>query len=490
MLFESLFQNADRQPHQLAIADDTGKFTWQQVASAAAGLGMYLSAQTDKPAVGLLLPSSMGFAASFYATLLAGKTVVPINFLLGEREIAHILKDSDIDTVITIPLLAGKLKDTPLKIIDLNQLAKMSPPPAAIKPRFPDVRPDQLAVLMYTSGTSGLPKGVEITYSNLASDVDAAIQHARLEGSHSFLGILPLFHSTGLLATLVAPVRLGSTMYYQARFSPVAVIKAIREHSISIIAAVPSMYGMLARMKDCGPEDVKSLYAAISGGEPLPPMIRQAFEAKFQVPIYEGYGLTETIGPIAFNAPGALKPGSVGRPIPGAQIRITDDDGKPLPQGQSGEVWLKGPMIMKGYHNNPDATAQALTSDGFFKTGDLGVIDPDGYLHITGRKKELIIVAGEKAVPREIEDLINQHPSVAEVAVVGKKDPSRGEVVVAFLIPKEGQTITGEQVREFCREKGLPQWKIPREVFIETDLPRSPTGKVLKRLLSEKVNAG
>jgi long-chain acyl-CoA synthetase len=293
-----------------------------------------------------------------------------------------------------------------------------------------------------------------------------------------------------LLATLVAPVRLGSTMYYQARFSPVAVIKAIREHSISIIAAVPSMYGMLARMKDCGPEDVKSLYAAISGGEPLPPMIRQAFEAKFQIPIYEGYGLTETIGPIAFNAPGALKPGSVGRPIPGAQIRITDDDGKPLPQGQSGEVWLKGPMIMKGYHNNPDATAQALTSDGFFKTGDLGVIDPDGYLHITGRKKELIIVAGEKAVPREIEDLINQHPSVAEVAVVGKKDPSRGEVVVAFLIPKEGQTITGEQVREFCREKGLPQWKIPREVFIETDLPRSPTGKVLKRLLSEKVNAG
>jgi acyl-CoA synthetase (AMP-forming)/AMP-acid ligase II len=160
MLFESLFQNADRQPHQLAIADDTGKFTWQQVASAAAGLGMYLSAQTDKPAVGLLLPSSMGFAASFYATLLAGKTVVPINFLLGEREIAHILADSDIDTVITIPLLAGKLKDTPLKIIDLNQLAKMSPPPAAIKPRFPDVRPDQLAVLMYTSGTSGLPKGV------------------------------------------------------------------------------------------------------------------------------------------------------------------------------------------------------------------------------------------------------------------------------------------------------------------------------------------
>jgi long-chain acyl-CoA synthetase len=487
MLFESLFKHADRHPHDIAVIDDTGKYSWQQFAASAAGLGMYLSVQTDQPRVGLLLPTGMGFAASFYGTLLAGKTVVPINFLLGDKEVQHIIADSGIDTIVSIPLLSARLKETPLKIVDLTQLAKL--PPAAITPKFPEVSADDPCLLMYTSGTSGLPKGVKITYGNLTSDVDAAIQHAQLTGDHRFLGILPLFHSTGLLATLIAPVRLGAQVIYQARFSPVAVMKAVREMEISILVAVPSMYGALARLKDAGPADVKSLYAALSGGEPLPSNIRDAFEAKFGIPIYEGYGLTETIGPIALNTPAGRKAGSVGRPIPSAEIRIADDQGKAMPQGQSGEVWLKGPMIMEGYHNLPDATAEALTADGYFKTGDLGMIDDDGYLHITGRKKDLIIVAGEKASPREIEELILTHPAVKEAAVVGKRDPSRGEVVVAFVTPREGQTIKPEEIRDYCRQQGLAQWKCPREVFVETALPLSPTGKVLKRELSAKVNA-
>jgi long-chain acyl-CoA synthetase len=448
---------------------------------------MYLRFQTDRPRVGLLLPASIGFAASFYATLLAGKTVVPINFLLSDREVQHIIADSGIDTIVSAPPLVERLKDMPLKVVDLSTLPKT--PPAAITPKFPDVKGDDLAVLMYTSGTSGLPKGVQLTYGNLSSDVDAAIAHATLLGSHKFLGILPLFHSTGLMATLIAPVRLGSTTMYQARFSASAVVKAIKEHAISIVAAVPSMYAVIARLKDAGPEDLSSLYAAISGGEPLPAIVRQKFEEKFGKPIYVGYGLTETIGPIAFNVPGAIKPGSVGRPIPGAEIRITDDDGRALKQGDTGEIWLKGPMIMKGYFNLPDETAKALTADGFFKTGDLGLIDDEGYLHITGRKKDLIIVAGEKASPREIEEVIHKHPSVKDAAVVGKKDASRGEVVVAFVTPKEGTTIKPEEIREFCRAQGLAQWKCPREVFVENDLPRSPTGKVLKRVLAEKVNS-
>lgn len=486
MLFESVFQHADRQGHDTAIIDDTGRYTWQQLAAATAGLALYLSVQTDKPRVGILLPSGMGYAASFYGTLLAGKCVVPINFLLGEKEIAHIITDSDVDTVVTIPQLADKVKDLDLKIVDLSQLAQL--PPAAITPKFPQVSADDLAVIMYTSGTSGLPKGVMVTYGNLASDVEAAIQHAQLKGSHKFLGILPLFHSTGLLAMLVAPIKLGSLMVFQARFSPLAVMNAIKEHAISIVAAVPSMYGMLVRLKDSGPDDVKSLYAAISGGEPLPAIIREGWLKKYGVPLYEGYGLTETIGPIAFNVPGAIKGGSVGRAIPTAEIRIVDDDGNTSPKGESGEVWLRGPMIMKGYLNLAKETADALTADGYFKTGDLGVVDDEGYLHITGRKKDLIIVAGEKAAPREIEEIINQHPSVAQVAVVGKKDPSRGEVVVAFLVAKEGQMIKAEEIKEFCRGKGMPQWKIPREVFVETDLPRNPTGKILKRELAARVN--
>jgi long-chain acyl-CoA synthetase len=487
MLFEPLFAHAAKQPNDVAIIDDSGRYTHQQLAAMVAGLGMYLSMQTSKDKVGLLLPAGVGFAASFYGTLLAGKSVVPINFLLGDREVAHVIADSGIDTIVSIPQLAGRLKDTPLKVVDLTALPK--PPPMSITPKFPSPRADDLAVLMYTSGTSALPKGVMLTYGNLQSDVESAIAHAQLQGRHKFLGVLPLFHSTGLLATLIAPVTLGSQAIYMARFSPVAVLNAVREHQISIIAAVPSMYAAIVRLKSAVPEDFKPLYAAISGGEPLPAAVGEAFHAKFQQPIYEGYGLTETIGPIAFNVPGAIKQGSVGRLIPGASAKIVDDDGNTVPPGQSGEIWLKGPMVMKGYYNLPNETAAALTGDGFFKSGDLGFVDPDGYLHVTGRKKELIIVAGEKAVPREIEDVLLRHPAVADAAVVGKKDPSRGEVVVAFVIPKEGQTVKPDELRDFARSQGLMQWKIPREVTVVQDLPRSPTGKVLKRVLAQQVNS-
>jgi long-chain acyl-CoA synthetase len=234
---------------------------------------------------------------------------------------------------------------------------------------------------------------------------------------------------------------------------------------------------------------MSQVYAAISGGEPLPGNIREGFLQKFGKPIYEGYGLTETIGPVSFNVPGKHKPGSVGSIIPQAEVKIVDDDGKALDRGQDGEVWLKGPMIMEGYHNLPKETGEALTGDGYFKTGDLGHIDSEGYLFITGRKKDLIIVAGEKAVPREIEELLLTHPSVGQAAVLGKKDPSRGEVVVAFIVPKEGQSVKADELREHCRANGLMQWKIPREVFVVTELPTSPTGKVLKRVLAEKLTA-
>jgi len=488
MLFDSVFAHARATPNDVAIIDDRGTSTFAQIAASAIALGMYLKSQTNKPHVGILLPSSAGFAISFFGTLLAGKTAVLINFLLGEKEIAHIIRDSGIDTVITIPMFAAKLQG--LKIIDLTALPQA--PPGASAPTLPapallSRAPGDLAVLMYTSGTSGLPKGVMLSYGNLQSDVDAAIQHAKLQGKHSFLGIVPLFHSTGLLATLLAPTQLGSKIVYIGRFSPVATIKAIREHQLSVITAVPSMYWAILRLKDATPDDFKNVYACISGGEPLPSNIRDGFKQRFNADIYEGYGLTETIGPIAFNAPQYNQPGSVGQLIPGAVARITDDNGADVSAGESGEIWVKGPMIMQGYYNLPDATADAMTSDRFFKTGDLGRIDDKGFLYITGRKKDLIIVAGEKASPREIEEVLLTHPDIAEAAVIGKKDPSRGEVVVAFVIPKDTHTIAPDTIRSFCSDAGLVNWKCPREVFVVAELPRSPTGKILKRVLTEQL---
>lgn len=485
MLFEPLFAHADRQPQQTAVIDDTGRYTYQQLAAMAAGLGMYLSAQTKQPRIGLLLPSSAGFVASFYGTLLAGKTAVPINFLLSDREIAHIIRDSGVDTVVSIPQLSGRLKDTPLNVVDLTQLPRT--PPAAITPKFPQPAADDVAVLLYTSGTSGLPKGVMLTYGNFQSDVDLTISTVHLTSQHKFLGPIPLFHSFGILAMMIAPVQLGATVVYQARFSPVGALNAIREHNASLLFATPSMYGAILRLKDAKPEDFKNMYAMISGGEPLPPTIREGFKQRFGSPLLEGYGLTETSPVVSLNTPTVQKAGSVGKPLPNTHIKITDDDGKPLATGQIGEVWIKGPMVMKGYHNLPDETGSVLTADGYFKTGDLGKVDEDGFLHITGRKKDMIIVSGEKAYPREIEDVLARHPSVAEAAVVGKKDPGRGEVVVAFVTAREGETVKPDELRDFSRQQGLAQWKVPREVFVVAEMPRSPTGKILKRDLAAKL---
>ncbi len=491
MLIRPLLQHAASKPEStIAIRDDRGSITWKQLLGSAAGIAAVVSQQTKAEAVGILLPASAGFVSSFYGTLMAGKVAVPINFLMGDREIAHIAKDSGIDTVLTAPPLAARLAESGLNVIDLTQLPApdMGAIQSAVAAAASNVAPAQkIATFLYTSGTSGLPKGVVLTHGNLHDDVEACIEKAVFTDEHKFLGIIPLFHSTGLLATMLAPVHLGSEMVYIARFSPVATLKAIRDLKIGVMGAVPSMYGALLRLKDASAADLASLYLPISGGEPLPPTIREAFSSRYQKHLMEGYGLTETSGPVCFNTPQHHKPGSVGKPIPGAEIRIVDDNGNPQPAGTVGEVWMRGPMIMQGYNNLPQETTAALTPDGFFKSGDLGMIDTDGYLHITGRKKDLIIVAGEKVYPREVEDLIAKHPSVGEIAVLGKRDESRGEIVVAFIVPKEGVSVTAEEIRDYCRDAGLINWKTPREVIITPDLPRSPTGKVLKRVLAEQL---
>jgi long-chain acyl-CoA synthetase len=488
MLFEQLFTHAQLQPQAVAVIDDQGRYTYQQLAMMTARMGAFIASKTLRPNVGLLLPAGVGFVSSFYGALLAGKTVVPINFLLGDREIAHVVGDSGIDTVLTVPPLAGRLKDLPLNVVDLTLLATPTPPvPTPLC--LPDPAAADVAVLMSTSGTSGLPKGVPLTYGNLQSDVDASIAHANFDGSHKFLGLVPLFHAFGMTAMMLAPIQLGATIVYMSRFSPVGMISAIREHGISLLGGVPSMFAALLRLKEASAADFKTIYAIISGGEPLPTVLREAFLARFGVPLYEAYGMTETSLAISLNTPQMHKPGSVGRPIPGMHVRIVDDAGNDLAAGQPGEIWVKGPMVMKGYHNLPTETAAALTADDYFRTGDLGRFDPEGFLYITGRKKDLIIVAGEKASPREIEEILMSHPSIVEAAVVGKKDASRGEVVVAFVIGREGLATTPEELREFCRSQGLAQWKVPREVRIVSDLPRSATGKVLKRVLAEDVSA-
>ena len=495
MPLASVFKNAAIKADSVAIIDDTGSYTFAQLARMTAGLAGFLAATTTRQHVGILLPPGAAFSAAFHACLMAQKSAVPINYLLGPRETAHILNDAELDTVITVGPLAARLtspdpassaQTSPaLNIIDVMTLpAKLQAAPPVIPP-MPNLPADFTATILYTSGTSGLPKGVPLTIGNLQASVTAAETHTKIDSSCAFLGVVPLFHSTGMMVTLLMPTHLGAKVVYQSRFNPTAVVTAIREHKLSVITMVPSMYGAILRLKNATADDFSTVKYCVSGGEPLPPTIRAAVEQRFGLKLLEGYGLTETIGPLAFNVPWANRPGSVGKLLPGVTVRVVDDNGQQLPQAATGEIQVSGPIVLSRYHNSPTA---ALTADGFFPTGDLGHLDSEGFLHITGRKKDLIIVGGEKVYPREVEDLIATNPAVAEVAVIGRKDDLRGEAVIAFVSPREGATITPEAIRAHCRDSGLVNWKTPKDVYILPELPKSPTGKVLKRQLAEQAN--
>ncbi len=498
MLTRCLFQHARAKPQDVAVSDFTDApgassaagITWLELAARAVALSKYIRQQTDRPTVGILLPSSSAFVVSFYATLLAGKAAVPMNFLLGQREIGHIIQDSGIDTVLSAPPLSEKLAGVPLKIVDLTKLPQQTPPSAGDFENPHVAAPDALATILYTSGTSGLPKGVCLNHGHVQSNVEACIQHVfnELSGKdHTFLGIVPLFHSTGLLATMVAPMQLGCRAVYVPRFSANRTVEAIEHHKITVMAAIPSMYGMMIRLKEATPAQVASLEVPLSGGEPLPGRVREGFEQRFGKPLFEGYGLTENCGPIAVNKPSAHRPGSVGRPLPGDKVRITDPDGNAVAVGQEGEIQLAGPMVFSQYHNAAEQSDQSHTPDGYFRTGDVGHLDDDGYLFVTGRIKDMIKVAGEQVYPREIEEVLSRHPGVGEAAVVGQPDENRGEVVAVFAIPAEGQQLTLQDLQQHCRNAGLPTFKLPKHLYIVQELPRSPTGKVLRRELRDKL---
>lgn len=487
MIVDTLLKAAESDGARAAVADPQRSLDFANLARFACVMRRHVGKATSAPNIGLMLPSTCAFAGTFYGILWAGRTALPLNFLLQPAELVAVVRDAGLDVVFTtkhfsrladaLPVKAIYMEDLPLKRDMLLQMARSTPP-------APTVSGDDVAVLLYTSGTSGVPKGVCQTYRNLTADVSAAIAKAKLVSEHRFLGILPLFHSFGLTTMLLVPVALKASVYYLPRFQPRVMMDTIRERQISVTMMIASMYAALLRAKDGGKEDLASLEYAVAGGEALPDSIFEQFKERFGVEIIQGYGMTEASPVVSLNVPWSNHMGTVGQPVPGVSVRAVDDDDNELPRGQIGELWIKGPIVMKGYYQKPEETRAVLTTDGWYKSGDMGRVDDEGYITITGRKKEMIIVGGENVYPREVESVLEEYPAVHDAAVIGQADPSRGEVVVAFVTLREGENATEIEIRDYCRDR-IAGYKQPRRVIIAEDFPRGPTGKILKRELAD-----
>lgn len=498
-------------PTQVAVIDDQREYSFLKIGAGAFHAAKAIGKATDREKVGIMLPTSGAFTVALLGTWLAKKTPVPLNYLLSQDELAHVVADSGIDTIVT----AGKMVEAiegmgievdklpgPTKLLKLEDVSFKGLPPLRIPPKLAD---DDLAVLLYTSGTSGKPKGVMLTERNIRTNIEDSLEHAGIKKCDTFLGVLPQFHTFGLTVLTLLPLYGGGKVVYTAKFVPRRLIELMKKHRPQLFIGVPSMLGALLSVKKATAEDWESLRYVICGGEPLPQAVYDGFKEKLNIEINEGYGLTETSPCTNWSTPEHNRLHSVGLPLPSVQNYIVDDQNNLLGPNEEGEILIAAPSVMKGYYQLPELTDQVMVtldvpgddpkigsvgkhaerggSTRCFRTGDIGKIDEDGYLYITGRKKEMLIIAGENVFPREIEEVLNRHETVHASAVIGKTDESRGEVAIAF-VEMEGDAAFDEgALKNYCREH-MAGFKVPKEIRRLDELPRNPTGKIMRRSLS------
>ena len=469
-------------PLRKIIVDDFKQWRSLTLRYLASHIAKAIQKTSDRPRVGVMLPTSGLFPAAMIAGWRLGRTMIPLNYLLSKEDLAFVIEDAELDTVITVgPMLdfTGPLPDG-IKVIRLDQMKISGLPPRT--PRKP-MAPDDTAVILYTSGTSGRPKGVILTDRNLQANIDQVVEFVKFTREDLMLGVLPQFHTFGLTALTLVPLCLGCHVVYTAKFMPKRILDLARKHEPTVFIGIPSMYNALRLAKSAQPDDFKALKFAVAGGEPLPDAVSDGFFETFGVRICEGYGMTETAPVANVCLPQEYRPHSVGRVVHQMEQRIVAEDGSICPPGVDGEVRMRGPNVTPGYFKRPEETAAAFDSDGYLRTGDMGRMDKDGFLSITGRIKEMLIIGGENVFPREIEEVLDRHPSVKASAVIGQPDESRGEVPLAFVEMVEGEEFDATALRSHCRET-LAQYKVPREIRRIDEMPRNPTGKIMRRALS------
>lgn len=436
--------------------------------------------------VGIMLPNVPYFGVVYYGILRAGGVVVPMNVLLKGREVAFYLRDSGAKCVFAWhdfgEAASAGAEEAGAELIsvkpgEFEHLVMEAPRAQEDEPR----EGSDVAVLLYTSGTTGTPKGAALTHENLV--LNASVTSRTLIGVSEedvVLGALPLFHSFGQTCGLNAAVANGACLTLIPRFDPVKALEIIARDRVTVLEGVPTMYHAMLNAPGKEDVDTSSLRVCVSGGSAMPVEVMKQFEETFDCMILEGYGLSETSPVASFNHPDSeRKPGSIGTPIEGVEMALFDEDDKEVAQGEVGEIVIRGHNVMLGYWGRDDATEEVMRG-GWFHSGDMATQDEDGYFFIVDRKKDMIIRGGYNVYPREIEEVLYEHPAVSEAAVIGVPDDALGEEVAAMVVLKGDADASEDDIRSYVKER-VAAYKYPRQIWFSSELPKGPTGKILKR---------
>ncbi|MEV5645536.1 long-chain fatty acid--CoA ligase [Streptomyces flaveolus] len=481
-----LVETAQRQPGRPALRLGEQVITYAELDDRTARAAALLRAGGVRPGdrVALMLPNVPEFVVLYYGILRAGAVVVPMNPLLKTRETEFHLTDSGAARLFEWHQAPGEgskgaaaagVRHTAVEPAAFAEaLAGHEPLPGVA-----DAGGEDMAVLLYTSGTTGRPKGAVLTHAGLRHNTEVnSIEVQRMTPDDVVVGCLPLFHIFGQICTMSAAVRGGASLVLIPRFEPGTVLDAVARERATVFEGVPTMYAAL--LQHPSEADVSTLRMCISGGASLPVEILHGFERRFGCPVLEGFGMSETSPVVTFNHPDRpRKAGSIGTPIRDVEVRLVNDAGQDVAPGEIGELAVRGPNVMKGYWNRP-AETQAAVPDGWLRTGDLARADEDGYLYIVDRKKDLIIRGGYNVYPREIEEVLHEHPAVALAAVVGVPHAELGEEVAAAVVLRAGGQATAEELRAYVKDQ-VAAYKYPRRVWLVDRLPLGPSGKILKR---------
>jgi long-chain acyl-CoA synthetase len=480
--------SAARAPEAAAVRLGDVSMTYAELDERSARLATLLHERGLEPGdrVGVMLPNVPEFPVAYYGVLRAGGVVVPMNVLLKRREIAFYLEDSGARLLLGWHGFAAEARDgaadagVELIEVEPESFAAMldeHEPTTALA----DSDEQDTAVILYTSGTTGKPKGAELTHFNLSRNADIASRTTCvISAGDIVLGTLPLFHSFGQTVSMNASMRVGATLTLVPRFDPEEALATMARDRVTHFYGVPTMYGALLHHPGREQHDTSALRTCITGGASMPVEVLRGFEEAFDCVVCEGYGLSETSPVASSNHPDMeRKPGSIGTPLEEVEMKVVDEDDNEVAQGEVGEIVIRGHNIMKGYWQRPEATEEAMRG-GWFHSGDMARVDEDGYFFIVDRKKDLIIRGGYNVFPREVEEILYEHPKIREAAVLGIPHEQLGEEVGAAVVLHDGEELAPQEVSEYVKER-IAAYKYPRAVWFLDDLPKGPTGKILKR---------